>query len=133
MYWVQEMKLDLEQRIALKISRNQKDKLWEASSSYVGDWKNGLRDGFGVQIWPNGSKYEGPMLSEEDFANPIRNVVLGDWRKDRRHGNGIYYVQNPDGKLNRVYSGGWAHNLKHGMGTYFYKNGCVWQKIDLHA
>lgn len=26
---------------------------------YTGEWKNENRHGFGVQIWPDGAKYEG--------------------------------------------------------------------------
>lgn len=26
---------------------------------YTGQWLNGVRDGFGSQMWPDGSKYEG--------------------------------------------------------------------------
>jgi len=28
-------------------------------ATYQGQWMNGLRDGYGVQMWPDGSKYEG--------------------------------------------------------------------------
>ncbi len=27
--------------------------------SYIGEWKNGFADGYGVHIWVNGDRYEG--------------------------------------------------------------------------
>lgn len=34
----------------------------ENGAVYIGEWKNGLRDGKGTQIWPDGSKYEGDWV-----------------------------------------------------------------------
>jgi hypothetical protein len=34
----------------------------ENGAVYKGEWKNGLRDGYGIQIWPDGSKYEGGIF-----------------------------------------------------------------------
>jgi len=28
-------------------------------ATYTGQWLNEMRDGYGVQIWPDGSRYEG--------------------------------------------------------------------------
>ena len=28
-------------------------------ATYTGQWLNNMRDGYGTQIWPDGSKYEG--------------------------------------------------------------------------
>ena len=27
--------------------------------SYEGEWKGDVKEGFGIQIWPDGAKYEG--------------------------------------------------------------------------
>ncbi len=34
----------------------------ENGAVYIGEWKNGQRDGKGTQIWPDGSKYEGDWV-----------------------------------------------------------------------
>jgi hypothetical protein len=34
----------------------------ENGAVYTGEWKNAMRDGKGVQIWPDESKYEGQWL-----------------------------------------------------------------------
>ena len=32
---------------------------------YTGQWLNGVRDGFGSQMWPDGSRYEGYWRSDK--------------------------------------------------------------------
>ena len=42
------------------------------SGSYIGRWKDGLRDGIGKFVWNNGDMYN------------------GTWSNDKRHGQGVY-------------------------------------------
>eukprot|EP00961_Rhodomonas_salina_P204369 2757587-Rhodomonas_salina.1 len=53
-------------------------------SEYVGQWKDGLREGRGTQVW-----------------NETGDTYTGEWRKDRRHGKGKLVCGN-----GRVYRGG---------------------------
>lgn len=60
----------------------------ENGAVYIGEWKNGLRDGKGMQTWPDGSKYEGSWL--EDKANGKGRLIHadgdiyeGDWVNDK--------------------------------------------------
>ena len=32
---------------------------FKSGAIYDGEWKGHVRDGYGVQIWPDGAKYEG--------------------------------------------------------------------------
>ena len=32
---------------------------FENGAKYTGQWKGMQREGFGIQIWPDGAKYEG--------------------------------------------------------------------------
>ncbi len=32
---------------------------YKTGSTYEGEWNGGFRDGYGVQIWPDGARYEG--------------------------------------------------------------------------
>lgn len=32
---------------------------YKNGATYVGEWRENLRDGYGVQVWPDGSRYEG--------------------------------------------------------------------------
>lgn len=61
---------------------------------YIGNIKNGKKEGVGVHIWPDGKKYEG------EFAN------------DLFHGKGVFTW--PDGV---VYNGGWKMGIQHGSGV----------------
>lgn len=63
------------------------------------------------------------------FANQPSNVDIslcrisnlkicssaGEWKRDAKHGFGIYYYVNND-----IYEGSWKKDLRHGMGTYLY-------------
>ena len=67
---------------------------------YEGEWSdNGLRDGKGVQYWPDGSIYEGYWSA--DSANGRGRLIHagcdyyeGDWVNDKAHGYGIYVHKN---------------------------------------
>lgn len=76
--------------------------------SYQGEWKNNLKDGYGIQQYANGNKYE------------------GQWSESRRHGEGVLWAK-VGSKLRKVYTGGWLDDKKHGEGTYFYQGGDSYQ------
>ena len=72
----------------------------EDGKYYIGQWKNGLRNGKGIQYYSNGNiQYKG------DFVN------------DEKDGNGHFNYE--DGKY---YIGQWSHNLRNGKGTLYYPN-----------
>lgn len=55
----------------------------------------GERDGVGVQIWPDGSRYEG--LWRRDKANgrgrmthANGDMYEGDWKEDKANGKGVF-------------------------------------------
>lgn len=77
---------------------------WVGSSQYIGDWKENMKEGFGIQIYKNKDKYEGL------------------WGNNMRNGQGTYW-RNEGGKLKREYTGDWFEDKRHGRGTFFYKNG----------
>ena len=72
------------------------------SAWYVGEWKNGYREGYG---------------SEYNESNP---VYVGEWRNGTRHGKGTEY-KGP----NPVYIGEWKNGMKHGMGKELNEKGEV--------
>ena len=65
-------------------------------SIYHGQWtKEGLREGKGIQIWKDGSKYEGYW--KNDQANGLGRLIhadgdcyQGEWLNDKAHGRGTY-------------------------------------------
>lgn len=57
--------------------------------------RTGERDGVGVQIWPDGSRYEG--LWRRDKANgrgrmthANGDMYEGDWKEDKANGKGVF-------------------------------------------
>lgn len=68
---------------------------------YEGDWDDKLkRHGYGIQKWPDGSKYE------------------GYWKSDRANGFGKLYHSDGD-----LYEGEWLDDKAHGYGVYTHANG----------
>lgn len=49
----------------------------KTQGSYQGMWKNGKRDGYGIQYYPDGTK-----------------MFEGEYKAGKREGNGIYYFQH---------------------------------------
>ena len=59
-----------------------------------------MKQGYGVQIWPDGSKYE------------------GEWFENKAHGNGKFTHSNND-----VYHGEWKDDKVDGFGIYIHHDG----------
>jgi hypothetical protein len=61
---------------------------------YQGQWtREGLREGRGIQVWQDGSKYEGYW--KNDQANGYGRLIhadgdcfYGEWLNDKAHGRG---------------------------------------------
>lgn len=63
-----------------------------------GNYKDGMKTGFGKMIFPNGDIYE------------------GEWLEDKIHGEGSYTYK----KSGDIYSGSWSNGKKCGQGRYEY-------------
>ena len=66
---------------------------------YVGQFKNGVREGKGIYYYANGAKYEGDF--KNGFAEGKGNMIYssgtrytGDWKNDIPEGKGIFYYSN---------------------------------------
>ena len=102
--------------------------LMENQAIYIGEWnQNNLRNGKGVQKWPDGSMYEGYW--ENDKANgkgrlihANGDVYEGDWKDDKAHGHGLY-IHNDGAK----YEGQWINDKQHGNGTEVWPDGAKYQ------
>ena len=53
----------------------------------VGQWKGQMRHGYGIQVWPDGARYE------------------GYWQDNKAHGKGKFYHVEGD-----VYDGDWVED-----------------------
>ena len=92
--------------------------------TYSGRMVNGLPDGSGTAVYPNGDKYEGHFLNGLPdgygtmiFANP-RITYKGDYEKGKAEGYG--FMKWPNGV---TYDGYWHNNQIEGKGILKYADG----------
>jgi hypothetical protein len=80
--------------------------LLENGAKYEGEWLSGrdVRDGRGIQIWSDGSRYE------------------GYWRNNRAHGKGRLIHSDGD-----IYEGQWKDDKAHGFGKYVHVDGSSYE------
>ena len=91
----------------------------ENGARYEGQWlvNTDIRQGFGKQVWKDGSMYEGYWVDNKANGPKGRliyadgDVYSGTWKDDKAHGSGTYYYL--DGA---VYSGGFKEDKQHGNG-----------------
>lgn len=78
---------------------------------YHGQWtKQGLREGKGIQLWKDGSKYEGYGKRDQAYGygrliHADGDCYYGDWLNDKAHGRGTY--EHMDGAK---YIGDWKED-----------------------
>ena len=102
---------------------------YENRAIYYGEWeKNGnKRHGRGIQVWTDGSRYEGYW--KEDKAN-VRgklthsdgDVYEGEWLEDKAHGYGVY--THIDGAK---YEGNWKEDKQDGQGKESWPDGASYE------
>ena len=81
------------------------------------------KHGYGLQVWPDGSKYEGFWSNNlaKGFGRFILadgDVYQGEWLEDKAHGEGEYYYAE-----GAVYKGGWLDDKQHGKGREEWPDG----------
>jgi len=94
---------------------------------YMGQMKNEMREGLGIQVWPDGSRYEGIWLNNK--ANKKGRLIysdgdfnFGDWKDDKKFGKGKFV--HFDGAA--TYEGEW-NDEKHGFGNEKWLDGAFYQ------
>jgi len=90
--------------------------VFKNGAKYSGQWKNGMRQGFGTQIWPDGAKYEGYWKNNKangkgKFWHVGGDIFEGEWVEDKANGWGIYIHVN-----GAQYEGNWKNDLQEGYG-----------------
>jgi len=89
----------------------------------VGEWKNGLRNGFGKQTNSYENIYEGEWLEDKKSGNGTftwkdGSKYVGEWKNDLRNGFGKETIIDE-----WIYEGEWQRGKKSGNGTYIWKDG----------
>ena len=96
--------------------------IYSTGHKYVGEFKNGIRDGQGFLTMPGGRTLEGLFLRndpiEGTYTFPDGKVYTGQWEFRERSGRGT--LKYPDG---RVYEGEFKSGLRTGKGVMIWPNG----------
>ena len=87
---------------------------------YKGQWKNNMRNGYGVNIWPDNAKFEGFWKNNKangkgTFYHTNGDVIEGNWIDDKLSGFGTYIH-----KSGQKYEGMWVDDVQHGFGIESY-------------
>ena len=95
----------------------------QGSASYVGEFKDGKKHGYGVKTWKNGEQYIGQFVNDAkngfgiykwapqaarytgDPKAGARDVYIGQFTNDQRDGDGAYEWASGD-----TYRGKWAQD-----------------------
>ena len=113
---------------------------------FDGNQVNGLKSGFGIQVWSTGDRYEGEWKNNKQDGKGIANYSFGGrydglWKDNEFHGYGIfnssgghrYEGEWKKGKMNgyfivntsngNTYKGELVNNYFHGKGAYNWADG----------
>ncbi len=101
--------------------------VWPDGSKYVGYWKNDMANGKGRLIHADGDVYEGEWVNDKahgygTYTHTDGAQYVGMWKEDKQHGNGIETW--PDGAK---YEGNYEYGKKHGKGKFFWADGSTYE------
>ena len=102
--------------------------MMENRAIYIGEWNSsGEKHGRGIQIWPDGSKYEGEWLNNKTnkygrLIHADGDVYEGNWLNDKASGHGIYIHSN-----GTKYEGNWLEDQQHGQGKEIWPDGAQYE------
>ena len=94
-----------------------------SGDTYVGEFRNGKRNGQGTYTWKNGNRYVGQFVDDKiegqgTFTFRDGAKYVGSFRNEKRNGRGTYSWANGN-----VYVGDFLNDKIEGQGTYSFANG----------
>lgn len=100
---------------------------YEDEATYRGAYLNGNRWGFGKQVWPDGSYFEGcwkedKICGKGRLVSKEGDVYDGEFQNNRFHGYGEYTQFNGN-----KYKGQWANDKQNGIGKEIWMDGTTYQ------
>ena len=101
---------------------------WPDGWKYVGEYRDGKKNGQGTLTWPDGDKYVGEWRDNKRNGQgtltwPDGDKYVGEWRDDKRNGQGTYSWGVNSKWAGDTYFGEWRDNNRTGQGTYTYASG----------
>lgn len=79
-----------------------------SGKKYKGEWnQDGEPHGLGVQLWPDGSKFEGAWANGQScgfgrMTHANGDIYEGEWARDMANGSGVFVDH-----VGATYSGAW--------------------------
>ena len=104
---------------------------YENHAIYYGEWSTGpttsFRHGRGIQVWTDGSRYEGYWKNDKanvkgKLIHADGDVYDGEWLDDKAHGYGVY--THTDGAK---YEGNWKEDKQDGKGKESWPDGASYE------
>jgi hypothetical protein len=95
---------------------------------YFGQWSFlGKKQGYGIYIKPDGSKYEGFWYDDKieglgRYIDKFGNYYEGQWKNGMANGNGMLVVAQGS-----RYEGNWVNDVQEGFGEEFFTDGTSYQ------
>ena len=103
---------------------------WTAPSGYkyVGEWKNGKRNGYFTATYTNGDTYVGEFKDDVfngrgTYTSASGNKYVGEYKNDKRNGPGTYYFLADNQWKGDKYVGEFKDGFFSGQGTYTFADG----------
>lgn len=99
---------------------------------YVGEWRDGEKNGFGKFSWSDGDFYSGEwkagvMHGTGEFKWACGDVYVGEWKDGVIDG-----VGKMTWKSGEYYDGEWKAGVRHGKGVYKNPNGNLFEETWLN-
>ena len=82
-----------------KHSNGKSTMYYKDGTTYIGQWKNDMRDGEGILYYSTGEKF------------------MGHFKEDKKEGKGYFYSKN----YNSIFLGNYKNDVKDGKGITYYK------------
>jgi len=94
---------------------------------YQGEWKDDMKDGYGMFTYINGNKYKGKWKDDMKDGYGIFIYAAGDkykgrFKNDMANGRGIITYANGN-----IYEGEFKDDIFHGYGTFINATGCKYK------
>ena len=65
------------------------------NKKYIGEFKEGYKNGYGIMTWPNGEKYKGSWVKDTfkfgTYFWPNGNIYFGNFSNEGVNGYGSFY------------------------------------------
>jgi len=89
---------------------------WHTGEKYIGSWSKGVINGYGTQYFTDGTKTSGNWLNAEISGAKFTSAAC--LSGDCDNGYGVWVYESGD-----LYAGYWSGGYRNGEGTYLYADG----------